>query len=51
MILTDAAMTGLNALQRGKKLMTAHCGFQLHHGVEKVRRAVGHAPCGGTVKR
>ena len=37
--------------QSGKQFVAAHCGFKLHHGVQEIRRTVGHAPRGRAVKR
>ena len=51
MVLADTAMIRLNALQCGKQLMAAHLSLQLHYGIQEVRRAIGHAPCGSTVQR
>ena len=51
MILTNSPMVRLDALQRGEQFVAAHCGFKLHHGVQEIRRTVGHAPRGRAVKR
>ena len=46
-----AAMIVFDALQTFEKIVRTQSGRHLHHGVQEVRRAVSHAPRGGTVQR